>query len=165
MLTCLQGGGKTAVTDLGGSILTGIDGNPLAVLARQLGIPMHDIDYETVPLYLPNGSQPDAAFDKQVSVHAQPVELVHDLALLLQLLILVSTDCPVSHVPASKHLEIVEMQQAARVTACHCTGNSPSYQRASSPVASCCQTIAFEPCQCACLPLYRKCSSDMYAAG
>ena len=33
---------------MGGSILTGIDGNPLAVLARQLNIPMHEIEQTEV---------------------------------------------------------------------------------------------------------------------
>src|SRR5579875_505113 len=33
----MQGGGHAAVADLGGSIITGIDGNPLAVLAAQVG--------------------------------------------------------------------------------------------------------------------------------
>ena len=55
------------MADLGGSILTGIDGNPLAVLARQLRIPLHDIDFEEVPLYLPDGSRPDSQLDKQVA--------------------------------------------------------------------------------------------------
>lgn len=31
------------VGELGGSVLTGVDGNPLAVLARQLGETMHTI--------------------------------------------------------------------------------------------------------------------------
>ena len=56
-----------AAADLGGSIFTGIDGNQLAVLARQLRIPLHDIDYDSVPLYMPDGSEPDAKLDKQVS--------------------------------------------------------------------------------------------------
>lgn len=59
--------GTVAVADLGGSIITGIDGNPLAVLARQLNIPMHDIAGIDVPLYLRDGSQLDATIDQQVS--------------------------------------------------------------------------------------------------
>ena len=52
--------GKTALrgaADLGGSILTGIDGNPLAALARQLGAPLHRIvsGADHVPLMLPDG--------------------------------------------------------------------------------------------------------------
>jgi len=45
----LQVDGIEAVADMGGSILTGIDGNPLAVLARQLHIPMHEIEQTEVP--------------------------------------------------------------------------------------------------------------------
>ena len=40
----VKAGALEAVADLGGSILTGIDGNPLAVLARQLQIPLHEIE-------------------------------------------------------------------------------------------------------------------------
>ena len=54
------------MADLGGSILTGIDGNPLAVLARQLHAPMHDINFAHVPLYLPDGSVPDSKLDARV---------------------------------------------------------------------------------------------------
>lgn len=53
----LEGGGEAAVADLGGSIITGIHGNPLAVLARQLGIPLHDINAHNVPLFLQDGSE------------------------------------------------------------------------------------------------------------
>eukprot|EP00879_Flechtneria_rotunda_P010703 GHRR01011185.1.p1 GENE.GHRR01011185.1~~GHRR01011185.1.p1 ORF type:complete len:666 (+),score=276.42 GHRR01011185.1:1382-3379(+) len=60
------GNGEAAVADLGGSIITGVDGNPLAVLARQLGIPLHDINGDNVPLYLRDGTQLDTAVDMQV---------------------------------------------------------------------------------------------------
>ena len=50
----LEAGGIAAAADLGGSIITGIDGNPLAVLAKQMGIPMHSID-SRCPLYLEGG--------------------------------------------------------------------------------------------------------------
>lgn len=40
----VQGQGLEATADLGGSIITGMDGNPLAILAKQLEIPLHDID-------------------------------------------------------------------------------------------------------------------------
>lgn len=43
-----------ASADLGGSVITGIEGNPLGVLARQLNIPLHKIR-EKCPLYQPNG--------------------------------------------------------------------------------------------------------------
>lgn len=63
-----QGGGLSTVADLGGSIITGIDGNPLAVLAAQLGAPLHDINTAGVPLYLEDGRVPDARIDRKVSV-------------------------------------------------------------------------------------------------
>lgn len=53
--------------DLGGSIITGIDGNPLAVLAAQLNIPLHAIDTAGVPLYLEDGRVPHPSVDKKVS--------------------------------------------------------------------------------------------------
>lgn len=53
--------------DLGGSIITGIDGNPLAVLAAQLNIPMHEINTAGVPLYLEDGRVPDPVIDKKAS--------------------------------------------------------------------------------------------------
>uniref|UniRef100_A0A383WKI0 Amine oxidase domain-containing protein n=1 Tax=Tetradesmus obliquus TaxID=3088 RepID=A0A383WKI0_TETOB len=59
-------GSIAAAADLGGSIITGIDGNPLAVIARQLDIPLHDINSSDVPLYLRDGSQLDAGLDLQV---------------------------------------------------------------------------------------------------
>ncbi len=62
----LQGQGHAAVGDLGGSIITGIDGNPLAVLAAQLNIPLHEINTAGVPLYLEDGRVPDPAIDKKV---------------------------------------------------------------------------------------------------
>ena len=63
----MQAGGLQAVADMGGSILTGIDGNPLAVLAKQLHIPMHDIETLQVPLYLADGTTPPKFLDEQVS--------------------------------------------------------------------------------------------------
>lgn len=60
-----DGAMHAAVADLGGSIITGIDGNPLAVLARQLGAPLHPIS-EEVPLYQPDGSEADRELDSQV---------------------------------------------------------------------------------------------------
>lgn len=56
------------MADLGGSIITGIDGNPLAVLAAQRGIPMHDINTAGVPLYLEDGSEADTRIDNKVSL-------------------------------------------------------------------------------------------------
>lgn len=60
-----QAGGEAAVADLGGSIITGVHSNPLAVLARQLRIPLHDISGD-VPLYLRDGSELGTKVDKQV---------------------------------------------------------------------------------------------------
>ncbi len=65
MCWCVQGGGRAAVADLGGSIITGIHSNPLAVLARQLSIPMHNIK-DDVPLFLKDGSELNKDIDKQV---------------------------------------------------------------------------------------------------
>jgi lysine-specific histone demethylase 1 len=65
--TCVtQGGGEAAVADLGGSIITGVHSNPLAVLARQLSIPLHDINGGNVPLFLRDGSELGTKLDKHV---------------------------------------------------------------------------------------------------
>lgn len=61
-----------AMGDLGGSIITGIDGNPLAVLARQLGIPMHAINSEGVPLYTSQGIEANKRLDSQVGSEDSP---------------------------------------------------------------------------------------------
>ncbi|KAG1663128.1 hypothetical protein FOA52_000650 [Chlamydomonas sp. UWO 241] len=64
----LEGGGYSGAADLGGSIITGTDGNPLAVLARQLKIPMHSI-LTKCPLYLEGGGEePDKEQDEQAEV-------------------------------------------------------------------------------------------------
>ena len=69
-LRCLQGPGVSCVADLGGSIITGIDGNPLTVLAKQLGIPLHEINSTDVMLYMAEGLQADQKLDDEVR---QPV--------------------------------------------------------------------------------------------
>ncbi|GFP87059.1 lysine-specific histone demethylase 1 homolog 1 [Phtheirospermum japonicum] len=51
--------------DLGGSVLTGINGNPLGVLARQLGLPLHKVR-DICPLYLPNGGMVNSDVDSKV---------------------------------------------------------------------------------------------------
>ncbi|KAL3635317.1 Lysine-specific histone demethylase 1 1 [Castilleja foliolosa] len=51
--------------DLGGSVLTGINGNPLGVLARQLGLPLHKVR-DICPLYLPNGGMVNSEVDSKV---------------------------------------------------------------------------------------------------
>ncbi|GFY90131.1 LSD1-like 1 [Actinidia rufa] len=43
-------GGVVAAADLGGSVLTGINGNPLGVLARQLEFPLHKLNRQNVSL-------------------------------------------------------------------------------------------------------------------
>ncbi|KAL3814403.1 hypothetical protein ACJIZ3_015671 [Penstemon smallii] len=53
--------------DLGGSVLTGINGNPLGVLARQLGLPLHKVR-DICPLYLPNGRMVNSDVDSKVEV-------------------------------------------------------------------------------------------------
>ncbi|EFJ44708.1 hypothetical protein VOLCADRAFT_118655 [Volvox carteri f. nagariensis] len=59
------GNAVVGFADLGGSILTGCDGNPLAVLALQGGVPLHAIVDET-PLYWEDGSPVDAVLDRKV---------------------------------------------------------------------------------------------------
>ncbi|PKA60518.1 Lysine-specific histone demethylase 1 like 1 [Apostasia shenzhenica] len=61
----MQGPGVVAAVDLGGSVLTGINGNPLGVLARQLGFPLHKVR-DKCPLYLPNGQPVDCMVDSRI---------------------------------------------------------------------------------------------------
>jgi lysine-specific histone demethylase 1 len=51
----MEGGGRAVAADLGGSVITGLHGNPLGVLARQLSAPLHKVR-EKCPLYQPDGS-------------------------------------------------------------------------------------------------------------
>ncbi|PIN10987.1 Amine oxidase [Handroanthus impetiginosus] len=60
-------GGVVGAADLGGSVLTGINGNPLGVLVRQLGIPLHKVR-DICPLYLPNGRVVNSDVDSKVEV-------------------------------------------------------------------------------------------------
>ncbi|KAE9616979.1 putative spermine oxidase transcription regulator Homeodomain-LIKE family [Lupinus albus] len=60
--------GNFAAVDLGGSIITGIDANPLAVLARQLSIPLHRVR-DKCPLYKPNGE----LVEKEIDSHVESV--------------------------------------------------------------------------------------------
>lgn len=57
---------KEAMTDLGGSILTGIDGNPLAVVCKQMKLPLHEIKSADVPIYLSSGQVADPDLDARV---------------------------------------------------------------------------------------------------
>ncbi|KAI3930797.1 hypothetical protein MKX01_037243 [Papaver californicum] len=61
----MEGDGVVAAADLGGSVLTGINGNPLGVLARQLGYPLHKVR-DICPLYLPDGKTVDSEMDSRV---------------------------------------------------------------------------------------------------
>nr|XP_043630854.1 lysine-specific histone demethylase 1 homolog 1 [Erigeron canadensis]XP_043630855.1 lysine-specific histone demethylase 1 homolog 1 [Erigeron canadensis]XP_043630856.1 lysine-specific histone demethylase 1 homolog 1 [Erigeron canadensis]XP_043630857.1 lysine-specific histone demethylase 1 homolog 1 [Erigeron canadensis] len=63
----MTGGECVAAADLGGSVLTGINGNPLGVLARQLGLPLHKVR-DICPLYLPNGKTVNPEIDSKVEV-------------------------------------------------------------------------------------------------
>lgn len=58
-------GNVVGAADLGGSVITGINGNPLGVLARQLGFPLHKVR-DICPLYLPNGKTVDKEIDSRV---------------------------------------------------------------------------------------------------
>lgn len=81
----MQKGKVSAVADLGGSILTGIDGNPLAVIAKQLHIPLHVIDEANVPLYQDDGQQAHTLLDQEVSSHlCTACFLLCDMGLRLQ---------------------------------------------------------------------------------
>ncbi|KAK6245657.1 hypothetical protein SCA6_008747 [Theobroma cacao] len=63
----IKGDGVVAAADLGGSVLTGINGNPLGVLARQMGLPLHKVR-DICPLYLPDGKAVDADVDSRIEV-------------------------------------------------------------------------------------------------
>ncbi|XP_042477338.1 lysine-specific histone demethylase 1 homolog 2-like [Macadamia integrifolia] len=58
---------KLAAVDLGGSVITGIDANPLGVLARQLSIPLHKVRTKC-PLYKPDGAPIDEEIDSKVEI-------------------------------------------------------------------------------------------------
>ncbi|KAJ3688693.1 hypothetical protein LUZ61_017857 [Rhynchospora tenuis] len=50
--------------ELGGSVITGIHANPLGVLARQMGAPLHKVR-DRCPLYMPDGTEVDPAADTE----------------------------------------------------------------------------------------------------
>ncbi|GLI65648.1 hypothetical protein VaNZ11_009247, partial [Volvox africanus] len=62
----MEAGGVTGFAELGGSIITGCDGNPLAVLANQIGVSLQEVRSET-PLYWEDGRPVDEALDQQVT--------------------------------------------------------------------------------------------------
>uniref|UniRef100_A0A2P2MX24 SWIRM domain-containing protein n=1 Tax=Rhizophora mucronata TaxID=61149 RepID=A0A2P2MX24_RHIMU len=61
----MRGDSVLAAADVGGSVLTGINGNPLGVLARQMGLPLHKVR-DICPLYLPDGKAVDSQIDSRV---------------------------------------------------------------------------------------------------
>jgi len=63
----MEGSGRSAAGDLGGSVLTGTFGNPLGIVAKQLGLPMHKIR-DKCPLYRSDGSPVDPEVDKKVEI-------------------------------------------------------------------------------------------------
>ncbi|KAK1301987.1 hypothetical protein QJS10_CPB12g01331 [Acorus calamus] len=61
----MRGRNVVVAADLGGSVLTGINGNPFGVLARQLCLPLHKVR-DKCPLYLPDGRPVDPEIDRSV---------------------------------------------------------------------------------------------------
>ena len=72
------------MAELGGSVITGIDGNPLAVLARQLHIPLYNIETEHVPIFMDDGTPADARLDKQVPAEVERLGRRHPKATSLE---------------------------------------------------------------------------------
>ena len=58
-------GDRRASAELGGSVLTGCDGNPLAVIARQMQLALHDIA-DVCPLYASDGQPVSSDADQRV---------------------------------------------------------------------------------------------------
>lgn len=61
----VEGGNRTAAADLGGSVLTGTFGNPLAIMARQLSSSLHKVR-DKCPLYRIDGKPVDPDMDLKV---------------------------------------------------------------------------------------------------
>ncbi|KAI3974790.1 hypothetical protein MKX01_028050 [Papaver californicum] len=61
----MEGSDKIAAADLGGSVLTGTFGNPLAILGRQLCCSLHKVR-DKCPLYKPDGKPVDPDMDMKV---------------------------------------------------------------------------------------------------
>ncbi|KAJ0970302.1 hypothetical protein J5N97_023179 [Dioscorea zingiberensis] len=61
----MEGANKSAAADLGGSVLTGTLGNPLGIIAKQLGYPLHKVR-DKCPLYRPDGKPVDSDVDMKV---------------------------------------------------------------------------------------------------
>lgn len=61
----MEGASKSAAADLGGSVLTGTLGNPLGIIAKQLGYSLHKVR-DKCPLYRPDGKSVDSEVDMKV---------------------------------------------------------------------------------------------------
>jgi lysine-specific histone demethylase 1 len=61
----MEGEKVWAAADLGGSVVTGIHGNPLGVLARQMNLPLHKIR-DQCPIYQPHGQPAQKDVDNKV---------------------------------------------------------------------------------------------------
>uniref|UniRef100_A0A1D1XJL7 Lysine-specific histone demethylase 1 3 n=1 Tax=Anthurium amnicola TaxID=1678845 RepID=A0A1D1XJL7_9ARAE len=61
----MEGSNKSAAADLGGSVLTGTLGNPLGIIAKQLGSSMHKVR-DKCPLYRSDGRPVDPDTDTKV---------------------------------------------------------------------------------------------------
>ncbi|KAG6507947.1 hypothetical protein ZIOFF_033302 [Zingiber officinale] len=61
----MEGANKFAAADLGGSVLTGTLGNPLGIIAKQLGSTLHKVR-DKCPLYRPDGMPVDPDLDTKV---------------------------------------------------------------------------------------------------
>ena len=59
---CLDFSDLGGPIDLGGAIVTGLDGNPVAVMAKQLEMPLHPVT-PRCPLYDRTGQKYDEEFD------------------------------------------------------------------------------------------------------
>ncbi|XP_066326156.1 lysine-specific histone demethylase 1 homolog 2-like [Miscanthus floridulus] len=60
-------GEDKAAVELGGSVITGIHANPLGVLARQLGLPLHKVR-DRCPLYYPDGRTVETRLDRSIDL-------------------------------------------------------------------------------------------------
>ncbi|KAL5569394.1 hypothetical protein UlMin_025969 [Ulmus minor] len=61
----MEGGNRCAAADLGGSVLTGTLGNPLGIIARQLGSSLHKVR-DKCPIYSLDGKPVDRDMDMKV---------------------------------------------------------------------------------------------------
>lgn len=80
----VQAEDNTGIADLGGSVITGVNGNPLAVLASQLKIPMYAIraEPEDCPLYRSDGNLVSTATDQEVRCVSTLTDTVPDSSIV-----------------------------------------------------------------------------------